>query len=118
VKGEFTLPLGQYRVYGWDIERKDNKGARWTVSGYNFGEAADFEVAAEKQAVLEMGEPLRAVFQAFQQTNNQVAFRLRFRGRFDESIEIQREGQRPRGPLLTLVNPNGTFRFTNSFEFG
>jgi len=118
VKGGFTLPTGHYRVLGWRIDRKDNKGAAWTLSGYNFKESADFEVTAEKAAAIDVGEPVRAALRAIDRTNNQVAFDLRFQGRLDESIEMLREGQRPRGPQLTLTNPAGTFRYTNSFEFG
>src|SRR5450759_5596548 len=31
--GEFTLPSGDYRIFRWMINRKDEKGAPWTLSG-------------------------------------------------------------------------------------
>ena len=64
VNGEFTLPAGQYRIFHWTINRKDEKGAAWTLSGYNFPQTAGFEVAADKTAVLEIGEPVQAVLKA------------------------------------------------------
>lgn len=117
-KGQFTLPLGKYRVQGWTIDRKDNKGMPWKLSGYSFNESADFEVVGGKAAALDIGEPVRVLFQAAERTNNQIAFNLRFRGNLDESIEFQREGKRPRAPQLTVTNTDGSLRYTNSFEFG
>ena len=34
-KGEFTLPVGKYRIQGWKTDRKDDKGAPWELAGYN-----------------------------------------------------------------------------------
>ena len=118
VNGEFTLPAGHYQIFHWTINRKDEKGAAWTLSGYNFPKNAGFEVAADKTAVLEIGEPVQAVLKATEGTNRQVAFNLSFVGRQKESIEMLRDGQRPRGPKLMLANADGTLCYTNTFEFG
>jgi hypothetical protein len=118
VKGEFTLPAGKYRVHGWSIERKDDKGARWELSGYSFGDAAGFEVAAAKPAAVEIGEPVRGVLQITERTNNPIAFSLRFQGRLGEQIQILKGGQRPSGPKLTVSTLDGSVRYTNTFEYG
>jgi hypothetical protein len=118
VNGEFTLPAGNYQIFHWTISRKDEKGAAWTLSGYNFPKTAGFEVAADKTAGLEIGEPVQAVLKATENTNRQVAFNLSFVGRQKESIEMLRDGQRPRGPKLMLANADGTLCYTNTFEFG
>jgi len=118
VNGEFTLPAGHYRIFQWMINRKDEKGAPWTLSGYNFPKTAGFEVAADKTAVLEIGEPVQAELKATENTNRQVAFSLSFVGRQKESITMLRDGQRPRGPKLMLANADGTLCYTNTFEFG
>lgn len=116
--GEFTLPVGQYRVVRWTINRKDDKGAAWTLSGYNFPDSASFEAAAGKTAALEIGEPVRSVLKVTEATNRQVTFSLQFQGQQKESIEMLRDGQRPRGPKLTLANADGSVCYTNTFEFG
>jgi hypothetical protein len=118
VNGEFTLPAGNYRIFHWTINRKDEKGAAWTLSGYNFPKTAGFEVAADKTAGLEIGEPVQAMLKATENTNRQIAFSLSFVGRQKESIEMLRDGQRPRGPKLMLANADGTLCYTNTFEFG
>jgi hypothetical protein len=118
VHGELSLPTGNYRVQGWTINRKDDKGAAWTLSGYNFNEAANFEVSAGRPATLQIHEPVRAVMQATEATSNEITFSLRLQGQLGESIEMLRAGQRPAGPRLTLANADGSFRYTNSFEFG
>ena len=116
--GEFTLPAGHYRIFRWTINRQDEKGTAWTLSGYNFPQTAGFEVAAGKTAVLEIGEPVQAALKVTESTNRQVAFSLSFVGQQRESIEMLRDGQRPRGPKLMLANADGTLCYTNTFEFG
>ena len=62
-KGEFTLPVGQYRVVSWEIQRKDDKGANWELSAYNFPDTNHFEVTASQPVTLDIGEPVKAVLQ-------------------------------------------------------
>jgi len=126
VKGAFTLPVGEYRIQTWTIDRKDDKGAAWQLMGYNFNDSARFEVAAEKPVSLEVGEPMRAVMEAQEPSSRpgsraatkQVNFNLRFEGRYGETLQIMKGNQRPRGPRLTLTSLDGTYRYTNTFEFG
>jgi hypothetical protein len=125
-KGEFTLPAGTYRVQGWKIDRKDARGAAWELSAYNFNETARFDVAAGKPVSLEVGEPMRAVLDVqrvaarpgLRVSTNELSFNLRFEGRYGEMLQIMRGMQRPPGPRLTLTSLDGTYRHTNTFEFG
>jgi hypothetical protein len=126
VKGALTLPVGKYRIHQWRIDRKDDKGAAWQLSAYNFNDSANFEVAADKPVSLEVGEPMRAVMEAQEPSPRpgsrdvakQVSFSLRFQGHYGETLEIMKGNQRPRGPRLTLTSLDGTYRYTNTFEFG
>jgi len=118
VKSELKLPVGKYSVAGWTINRKDSKGAAWTLRGYGFSEAAEFEVTAGKPAVPEIGEPVRGTLQVAEAKNSEVAFNLSFQGAGGERIEMMKGNERPRGPKLTLSSLDGSFRSTNSFEFG
>ncbi|HWI57822.1 MAG TPA: hypothetical protein VNZ22_11395, partial [Bacillota bacterium] len=118
-KGEFTLPAGKYHILQWTINRKDNKGAKWELMGYNLPEKASFEVAAAKLAAIQVGEPVRADLRAEPtKTKGQLTFNLNFRGRFDESIQILKDSQRPPGPKLSFASADGSYRATNTFEFG
>jgi hypothetical protein len=118
VKGEFTMPVGKYRMVRWSINRKDDKDVPWTLSGYNFPDTAVFEVAAGDPPALQIGEPFRAELKANEQPNRQISFSLDFIGQQKESIELLRDGQRPRGPKLMLAAADGTLCYTNTFEFG
>lgn len=116
LKGELTLPAGNYRAQEWTIERKDSKGAQWNLSG-SFGEDLAFEVAEGKTATLEMAEPIRVEMTARDMTN-QISFNLSFVGRAGESIQIMKGSERPPGPKLLLAGLDGSYRVTNTFEFG
>ena len=115
--GQFTLPAGTYRVLGWTISRKDDKGVAWTLKGSGFNAAANFVVAAGQTATLDVGEPVTSVLQAAEVANS-ISFGLRLRGKLGESIEMLRGTERPRGPRLALASVDGTYRATNTFEFG
>jgi len=125
-KGEFTLPSGKYRIQDWKINRKDDRGAAWELSGYNFNDSALFEVAANKPASLEVGEPMRATMEigeavappGAKEVSKQHVFSLRFQGHYGETLQILKDNQRPGGPRLTLTSLDGTYRYTNTFEFG
>lgn len=116
--GEFSLPAGSYQILRWTINRKDDKGTAWTLSGYNFPKTAGFEVAAGKPVTVDIGEPVQAVLKANEQPSRQIRFDLSFVGHQKESIEMLRDGQRPRGPKLMLTAADGALCYTNTFEFG
>jgi hypothetical protein len=116
-QGECTLPLGKYRVEGWRIERKDAQGSKWFLSGYGFGPRANFEVVPDAPAVLKPGDPIRTQLSA-SETKGQFAFSLRMLGSLGESVEIYKGETRPRAPQLLLTSSEGTFRSTNTFEYG
>jgi hypothetical protein len=118
VKGEFALPAGKYRIHGWQINRRDDHGAAWSLSGYSFNELADFTVAAENPVTLDIGEPVRTALQAARTPSGEMTYSLRFQGKLGESIQMLRGNELPRGPRLTLASLAGAWRGTNSFEFG
>ena len=118
VKGEFTLPAGEYQIEDWVITRKDSKGVNWQVNGSGSDESPKFEATAAKPAVLEVGEPFRMALKAQDLPSQTVAFSLSFKGRGNESLQLLRENQSPPGPRLTLASLDSSYRSTNTFEFG
>jgi len=118
VQGQFTMPTGKYRMVRWSISRKDDKNTPWTLSGYNFPDTANFEVVADKDVALDIGEPVQAVLKADQGASRQLTFNLNFTGKQKEAIELLHDGQRPRGPKLMLAAADGALCYTNTFEFG
>jgi hypothetical protein len=116
-KGAFTLPAGSYRMHEWTINRKDSRGAAWQLRGDAASDSLGFQVAEGKPATVAVGEPIRAIMTADQMTN-QVSFNLSFQGPQNERVSIRKGSENPPGPKLTLASMDGTFRATNTFEFG
>ncbi len=111
LRGELTLPAGSYRGQQWTIDRKG-----WNMSGY-FNAPFEFEVADGKTATLDIAEPLHVEIFA-RETTNQVDFNLNFIGRAGESIQLMKGSERPPGPKLLLASVDGSFKATQTFEFG
>jgi len=116
-KGQALLPVGEYRLESWTIKRRDDRGVSWTLSGDGFSEMGNFAVATNKPTVLEIGEPIIGALQATDLTNA-VGFSLQLRGRLKETISFQAANQQVHGPPLMLRSLDGSFRATNTFEFG
>ena len=116
-KGEVSLPAGKYRIHSWVINRKDDRGESWRMSGESFNDAANFVVAAGKPAVLAIGEPVRLALLA-RDARGEVDFNLRFQGHYNETVSVTKGSQNPRAPRLTLTSLDGSYRYTNSFEYG
>ena len=68
------------------------------------------------RAVMEVEEP--GTRPGSRETTKQLSFSLQFKGRYGETLQIMKGGQRPKGPRLTLTSLDGTYRYTNTFEFG
>jgi hypothetical protein len=118
VNGQVSLPVGHYQIFRWTINRKDDKGAAWTLSGYSFPRNGGFKVDADKTPLLKIGEPFKAVLSAAEAADRQVTFSLQFKGSQDESIELLRAGQRPQGPKLTLTDSKEALVYNGAFEYG
>ncbi len=116
-KGEFKLPVGKYRVNGWEIDRKDDKGANWKLSGYSFSKAGNFQVNTGKVASLKVGEPIYAALEATE-SKNEIRFSLGMLGPLGESVQIMRGSERPRAPQLQAASVKGDFKATRNFEYG
>ncbi len=117
VKGDFTLPAGKYRVQGWTIDRKDAKGAAWKLSGSGFDEFATLEATPEQPVNLDLGEPVLAALTATENKGG-AAFSLKLKGRLGETVQLLKGTEQARAPQLHLASTGGSFRATNSFEYG
>jgi len=116
--GQFTLPVGKYQVLSWQINRTDDKGTPWTLSGQSLPREAGFEVAPDKTATVDIGEPIHTVLKFNEQPSRMIRFDLSLMGKQNETIQLLRNGERPKGPKLMLATASGALAYTNSFEFG
>jgi hypothetical protein len=112
-----TLPVGRYRIQSWKIERKDDEGAIWIVTGQRFGDKGVFDVNETAVTDLDVGEPILCTL-AVQKKEAAYIFRRELRGRLGEQIEFTRNGATPSPPKLRIKNKDGTYDRTFSFEYG
>jgi len=117
VKGVVSLPIGTYKPTGYTITRKDAKGATWRLQAYNFPDTVVVEVTPGESVTLPLGEPIRIELQPIELTNL-VEFDLKFIGVVGEQVLPYRGNDRPRPPRLILAGHGGTYRATNTFEWG
>jgi hypothetical protein len=116
-KGTGSLPVGRYRVNYWAIERKDERGKKWKMQGEGFSNKGDFDITADKETELSIGEPIISTIEP-QNRNGTRAFNHNLKGRLGERIELTSDGAQPRAPRLNIKNKDGTYDRTFSFEYG
>jgi hypothetical protein len=111
------LPVGKYRITEWTVERKDDKGTSWKLQATRPDKKTDFEINAEIETELSVGEPI------ISRLNSRLRERTHYfdqslRGRNGERITFTRNGARPQAPKLNIKNKDGTYDRTYSFSYG
>ena len=116
-KGTGSMPVGRYRVNYWAIEREDERGKKWKLQSNVFSRKGDFEITADKEAELSIGEPIISTLQA-RKSSSGYSFSQNLQGRLGERIELTRNGAQPPAPKLHVKDKDGTYDRTFSFEYG
>ena len=116
-KGIASLPVGQYRIYDWLIDRQDDKGTQWRLQGSGAAAKNAFEVTEANEGVLSIGEPVVATLDASQGKGTH-SFRHTLEGRDGERIELTRNGAQPQAPKVRIKSADGTYDRTYSFSYG
>jgi hypothetical protein len=111
------LPAGQYRIRFWKTERKDEQGNQWALTGQYYGQDNPFEIKDGDETRLDVGEPIIATVNA-RNVGSSYSFNQIIKGRYDEIIELTRNGSRPQPPKLHIKNKDGSYERTFSFEYG
>lgn len=114
--GQVRLPEGTYRVYSWEIGRKD-KGVNWVLSGSGFPRETAFQVRADATAAMDVGEP---VFSRLSVSQREGAYSVNqeLRGKMGEQISLLRNGSRPSAPKVNIRSKTGEYDRTFSLEYG
>ena len=116
--GKVQLPVGQYRIFSWEIVRKDDKGAEWKVQGQWFPKENGFEVVKDGAAVnLDIGEPIFSKLDA-QIRNNSHYFNQQLVGKHGERITLHKNNNRPGAPKVHIRNKTGEYDRTFTLEYG
>ncbi len=115
--GTGSLPVGKYRINQWAVEREDEKDRKWKLQGMSFSNKGDFDIIADKETGLSIGEPILSTLQV-NKKDSEYSFNQSLGGRFGERIELTRNGSRPPAPKLHIKNKDGSYERTFSFEYG
>lgn len=112
-----ALPAGRYHVRYWKIERKDDTGNSWALTGQHYGRENPFEIKDGRQTKLDVGEPIIATVEA-RNAGSSYSFNQVIKGRLDEIIGLTCNGSRPQAPKLNIKNKDGSYDRTFSFQYG
>ena len=111
------LPAGQYHIRFWKIERKDDGGNTWALTGQYYGQQNIFEVSNSNETKLDVGEPIIATVEA-RNVGSSYAFNQIIEGRHKEILGLTCNGSWPQPPKLHIKNKDGSYEKTFSFQYG
>jgi len=115
--GTGSLPVGRYRINQWTIENEDGKGKKWKLQGSGTPRKGDFEIFADKETELSIGEPIVSRLEVNKRDTG-YSFNQSFEGQHGERIELTRNGSRPPAPKLHIKSEDGSYDRSFSFEYG
>lgn len=117
--GKVQLPVGQYRIFSWEIVRRDDKGAEWKIQGQWFPDNNRFEVAKDTQpVVLDIGEPIFSKLDAGMRNDSRY-FNQSLVGKYGERITMYKNNNsRPGAPKVHIRNKTGEYDRTFALEYG
>lgn len=114
-EGLMRLPVGQYKVYEWQLARKDDAGALWQATGQRFRDS--FSIREGEETLLAVGEPFTATLGASMRDSG-YSFTQGLKGQQGETVTVQKNEKRPKAPKLRITNADATYDGTLQFEYG
>ena len=119
--GQAEVPIGDYRLYGWQIEQRDRDGSLWVAQG-DYGRRGEemplLSVKADT-ALPRLGSPLEAGLDVSPVSGREFQYLLRFAAASGEVINfLGRNGQRMPEPRLKIVDARGKEIANLPFEYG
>jgi hypothetical protein len=87
------------------------------MRGEGSSDKGDFEILADKETELSIGEPIVATLEV-NKRDSEYSFNQKLGGWLGERIELTRNGAQPPAPKLHIKNKDGTYDRTFSFEYG
>jgi hypothetical protein len=111
------MPAGLYNVRYWKAERKDESGNDWALVGQYYGQDNQFEIKADQETKLDVGEPIIATVEA-RNAGSSYSFNQVIKGRVQEIIQLTCNRSRPQPPKLHIKNKDGSYDRTFSFQYG
>ena len=115
--GVVSLPAGRYGIERWAMERKDDEGVQWKLRSKQLFNRGVFDVIVTTEARLSIGEPIVCRLDV-QKKDSVFSFTQSMKGRLGESIEITRNGVRPRAARLHIRSKDGNYDQNFTFKYG
>ena len=111
------LPAGEYRIESWTMERTDDAGNVWKLTGKYFSNSGIFNIIKDEELKLSIGEPIIPSL-SVKESDSRYCFDFYLRGQRSEIVEITKNGGRPDAPELHITNADGSYRETLTFAYG
>jgi hypothetical protein len=119
--GQARVPVGNYRVLVWSIERRTESG-KWEVQGGAWGTEAgapELTVAEGGSASFKLAAPLRAKVTAARTSPRDIDFQLSLTTASGENIgNVAVDGRQPPEPTLRLLDDQGNEVANLRFHYG
>lgn len=112
------LPVGRYRIDNWTMERTDEDGNIWKLTGNFFDEKGVFYVIEGQEVKLSIGEPIVPYLYASKSDSTYYLSHY-LQGQLSETVKITKNGARSDAAKLQIANAESSYQDTltlNSYQ--
>jgi hypothetical protein len=118
-RGSASVPEGEYRIAGWQVEQRAPDGSQWQVRGGEVSAGGRRLVVRGDTQLPRLAAPLVARLNVQPAAGREFEFELGFTTASGETIEsVQRNGQPPAAPRLKILDARGKVVASVPFHYG
>ncbi len=117
-KGLGKLPVGEYMMQSYAVDKKDDGGAKWRAEARFSRGRRNIAIAADTQLELDIGEPFVSRLDSRKQDEKTHYFDQQLVGRMGETVSLTRNGSTPAAPKLNMKDAKGEYDRTYAFSYG
>ncbi|MCP4710107.1 MAG: hypothetical protein GY869_15900 [Planctomycetes bacterium] len=112
VEQEIKLPTGTYQIEQWIMVQRDEKDDQWKLSGSEFDEAGHFEVKADTEIQLNIGEPITCGLDIFETGLGDYTLTQILKGKLGEKVHLMLNGALPGDLKIVVQDERGVHQHT------
>jgi ABC-type proline/glycine betaine transport system permease subunit len=114
--GDFTLPIGQYRLTTLEVTAKGADGKEWGATS-KLPQPKSVQIVAQAPVELQVGPPYQAAIKV-QGTGAATRLAMQLRDSGGNDVSLTRGGDRPPAPQFQILDKAGKVLFTGKFAYG
>ena len=115
--GAADVPVGEYVMGTYEVNRKDDRGVRWQIKGHSYQAQEAFVVKDGATTTLDVGEPFLSTVNVSKRGNS-YSINQAIKTPRGDRLSYTRNGSRPPAPKVRITSADGSYDRKFRLEYG